>query len=133
MRSTKRAILLGSMAMLLVAARAEPIYQVPRQPVPAAAVRKMNDEQLTRLFADAAMQKGWQPLPVAFGQIRATLSIRSKHSLTVDILYDRESYSIVIVSSEALNQSEGHIHPAANKAIRGLQDAIQAALSRSSF
>jgi hypothetical protein len=121
------------MAVLVMAARSEPIYTVQNQPVPAPVAQKLNDDQLGRLFADAAMQKGWRPLPLAPGQIRATLTIRSKHSLTVDILYNHAFYGIVIVGSEALNEADGRIHPAANKAVRVLQNAIQAALSRQSF
>jgi hypothetical protein len=116
-----------------MAARSEPIYAVDHQPVPPPVAQKLNDDQLGRLFANAAMQKGWRPLPLAPGQIRATLTIRSKHALTVDIIYNRQFYGIVIVGSEALNQTAGRIHPAANQAVRGLQDAIQAAMSRDSF
>jgi hypothetical protein len=133
MRHPIRATVIAVAAILLMAARSEQIYAVQHQPVPAPIAQKLNDDQFGRLFADAAMQKGWRPLPLGPGQIRATLTIRSKHSLTVDILYDRQFYSIVIVGSEALNEANGRIHPAANKAVHGLQDAIQAALSRQSF
>jgi hypothetical protein len=120
-------------AFLLMAARSEPIYAVQNEPVPPPVTQKLNDDQFARLFADAAIQKGWRPLPLAPGQIRATLTIRSKHSLTVDILYNRAFYGITIVGSEALNETDGRIHPAANKAVKALRDAIQAALSRQSF
>jgi hypothetical protein len=125
--------LLALAALVLMAARAEPLYTVQQQPVPAAVTQKLSRDQYVRLYADAALQKGWQPMPVEPGRIRATLTIRAKHSLTVDILYDARSYSIVLVTSQALNEGGGRIHPAANKAIRGLQDAVQAALSRASF
>ena len=133
MRHPIRTTVMALAAILVMAARSEPIYAVQHQPVPAPVAHKLNDDQFGRLFADAAMQKGWRPQPLAPGQIRATLTIRSKHFLTVDILYNREFYSISIVSSEALDEANGRIHPAANKAVHGLQDAIQAALSRQSF
>ena len=133
MRSRLRTIALVLAAIVLTAGRSEPVYTVQDQPVPPSVVRKLHGEQYVHLFADAALQRGWRPLPVAPGQIRASLLIKGKHSLTVDILYDSQFYSIVLVSSEALNQGDGRIHPAANKAIRGLQDAIQAALARAAF
>ena len=133
MRHKVRTTMLAVAAILLMAARLEPLYTVQNQPVPPPVAQKLNDDAFARLFADAAMQKGWRPLPLAPGQIRATLVIRSKHSVTVDILYNREFYSVAIVGSEALNEADGRIHPAANKAVKALQDSIQAALSRQSF
>ena len=133
MRPGRRNAVTVLVAFLVMAARSEPITTVQHEPVPPVVTRKLSDDQFTRLLADAAMQKGWRPQALAPGQIRARLTIRSKHFLTVDILYNRESYSIVVIGSEALNEGDGRIHPAANKAIRELQDAIQAALSREAF
>ncbi len=133
MRYKIQAIMLAMAAILLMAARLQPLYTVQNRPMSPPVAQKLKDDAFAHLFADAAMRKGWRPMPLAPGQIRATPIIRSKHSVTVDILYNREFYSIAIVDSEALNEAGGRIHPAANKAVKALQDSIQAALSRQSF
>lgn len=120
-------------ALLAGCQRAEPILAVSQQPVPQGLMQKLAPGGYDKLYAEAALSKGWRPEQVEPGRIRASITIRGTHSLTVDIVYNSAIYDIGVVSSENLNQADGKIHPAANTAIRGLRDAIDAALSRAAF
>jgi hypothetical protein len=128
-----KSVALAMAACVLMAARAQPIYSVQQHPIPASVSRKLDDQHLALLFADAARQNGWRVLPAAPGHLSATLSIHTTHSLTIDITYDRSAFSIIVVSSERLKQEAGVIHPAANKAIHQLESSIEAAMSRIAF
>ena len=84
-----------------------------------------------------ATQQGkykWTILEDAPGRIVTTFSIRNKHSLTVEIRYSGTEFSVVYRDSSNLNYVQGAngpiIHPAYNKQVKALVDAINANLQR---
>jgi uncharacterized protein YcfL len=129
----RRLVVVAALAMLAGCHRSESIQLVSHQPVPAGLAQKMAPASYDRLYAEAALSKNWKPIQTAPGRIRASITIRQSHDLTVEIDYSATEYTLVVVSSENLNQENGTIHPAANKAIRGLRDAIDTALARAAL
>jgi hypothetical protein len=76
----------------------------------------------------------WTILEDTPGRILANMSIRSKHSLTVEVRYSESAFSIVYQDSSNLNYAQGSsgpvIHPTYNKQVKALLDAINASLQR---
>ena len=82
-----------------------------------------------------ALQQGkWIILDDGPGRMLATFSIKNKHSLTVEIRYSGQQFSVVYQDSSNLNYAQGPngpiIHPAYNKQVSGLVAAINASLQR---
>jgi hypothetical protein len=87
-------------------------------------------------IVSAALQgrSKWTILEDTPGRIVATLSIRSKHSLTVEVRYSEAAFSVTYRDSSNLNYAQGAngpiIHPTYNKEVKALVDAINANLQR---
>ena len=132
MKPIFRGLAVGLVALVLVAARAEVLYVPQQHSLPTAVTSKLDDHQLARLFVDAARQGGWVVTPGNPGRLVAVLT-RSTHSLTVEIEYSRADYTIKLVESTHLKQEAARIHPAANRALHQLENAIMAAISQVAF
>lgn len=119
---------------MLAACRQEMVYQVKDRPIPQAAQKALNEQQLEKLMVQAALAKNWRVDVVRPGQLRATLHIRDKHTANSDIFFDRSAYSILLNSSENLRQDDsGHIHRAYNRAVHALEDEIDRSLYRAVY
>jgi len=129
---TAVAILVGG--LLAAACHTEMLYQVQRHPLPQSLQQKLGENDEAKLIADAALASGWKSMPIKPGQIRAILNISDKHSATADILYDLQSFSIMLVSSDNLKQDDqGHIHREYNRAVHRLENTIDSFLMRAAY
>jgi hypothetical protein len=92
----------------------------------------LTDARVRQAIVRATQHSKWSILEDAPGSIVATFSIRNKHSLTVEVRYSDARYSIVYRDSSNLNYTQGSsgpvIHPAYNKQVKALVDAINADL-----
>src|SRR5262245_8621608 len=90
----------------------------------------LTSARVRKAIVDATLQGKWTILEDAPGRIVATFSIRNKHSLTVEVRYSGTQFSIVYRDSSNLNYAQGAngpiIHPAYNKQVKALVDAINA-------
>lgn len=81
----------------------------------------------------AAQRNKWIVEQDSPGFVVATLSIKGRHSLTVAIRFSDSQFSIEYRGSNNLNYMQGPsgpvIHPAYNKEVKALLDAITAELS----
>jgi hypothetical protein len=115
----------------LVAACAQPMYQVSNRPVPLTA-QNLSMDQIERAILFAGQSRGWRMERFAPGTLRA-MQVQPKFSATVDIVYDQKGYSIRPVESSGLRERDGKVHPHYNLWIRNLDNDIQSSLSNLSI
>lgn len=94
----------------------------------------LTDARVRQAIVGAIQRGKWLIVEDAPGRIVATYSIRNKHSLTVEVRYNGTQFSVVYQDSSNLNYTQGAngpiIHPAYNKQVKALVDAISAGLQR---
>ncbi len=128
----KFGIILVMVAAFASCARVEPVYNVEEDVVPAGTHQKYSSEQIGKMIAKTAIEKGWAVNEVKPGQLHCTLKWR-EHSATADITYSNKEYSIELDSSQNLKESDGMIHRKYNQRVRDLQNAIDKKLSQAAY
>lgn len=93
-------------------------YQNPR-------ILSMSDYE--RAIVSAATGRGWRMQSVAPGLLRGDITVRGRHSATIEIPFNTQTYSINYISSDGLkyDPSAGTIHPNYNQWIRVLDSDIK--------
>jgi hypothetical protein len=115
----------------LVAACAQPMYQVSNHPLPLTA-QNLSMDQIERAILFAGQNRGWRMERLAPGKLRA-VQVQPKFSATVDIVYDQKGYSIQPVETAGLRERDGKVHPHYNIWVRNLENDIQSSLSNLSI
>ena len=90
-------------------------------------------KEVEKAIFSAAIVKGWKPTNLDADTVEAAITVRGRHSATVDINYSRQSYDIVLKSSDGLDESAGKIHKNYNKWIILLDQTIQAELQQAAI
>jgi len=72
----------------------------------------------------------WRMVPVAPGHVVADLAFKNKHFVTTDVMFDTVGFSIHYKSTQNLNYDGQYVHPAYNKWVKQLEDAIQREVQR---
>ncbi|HLP97499.1 MAG TPA: hypothetical protein VK149_03540 [Sideroxyarcus sp.] len=94
--------------------------------------RTLSSEEIHSAIRKAASDAGWRVQPgVSPNHIVATLNVRNSHKAIVDIVFGRDSYSIIYRDSENLvyaraaeDRGELRIHENYNKWVSELNDEI---------
>ncbi|MDR2489116.1 MAG: hypothetical protein LBD42_06460 [Desulfovibrio sp.] len=112
----------------------------PVSPVGSAAsvdkARKFTGEDMRAAILRACMDKGWSPAEPTPGLIEASLEVRGKHAVVVDIPYTNQQYQIKYKRSVNMKEheleSDGSvlIHPNYNKWVGALDKAVKANIAR---
>lgn len=88
-----------------------------------------NAEQVKQAIAAAAASKGWTVAPAGDGKLQATIVVRGKHTVVVDIAYAADKYTLTYKDSINMNliERDGQklIHPFYNKWVQTLKEAIR--------
>ena len=95
--------------------------------------KKPASADVQRAIVRAANQLQWAVTSVDDNTMVASINVRGKHTVTVDISWTAETYSIRYKSSVNMNFSEQPapvIHPSYNKWIDNLRVGIQKELSQ---
>jgi hypothetical protein len=125
--------------MLLVAAvvvagcrMGEPVYNATDVAYsPAATVtRSLDRTEYKNAIIRAGTQRGWTFQDAGPGHLVGNVVVRNKHSATVDVFYNSESFSIAYKDSRNLNYNPPQIHSNYNAWIQNLQQEIQAEVTR---
>jgi len=124
---TVRKIGVAIFVLIAAACAGKPIHNVEGHAVPIAA-QSLPPAKIRAAIIEAAEGRGWQVRPIAEGQLEATYAPRT-HKAVVDILYDRQTYSIRYKSSENLKAEDGTIHHNYNRWVQNLDEDIQKKLS----
>ena len=133
-----------------VHAQRTPVSIVNYPNIPIVATKPMQAEQVKKAIQDAALRKGWTFVNEAgdTNRMLATLVVRNKHTVMVEIAYSVDKYSITYRDSINMNyHSEAKfdsrmpnsrnaaaasgpvIHPAYNIWVQELKDAIRVELT----
>lgn len=130
--------LLSALALVLSLAVSSPVWaraSVPIENLPnnlavAASGKVLTLDEVKRTIQMAAMLKNWSLEDKGPGAMVATLNVRGKHTIVVDVSYTASSYSFTYNNS-AVNMNytqdggQGVIHPNYNKWVQDLRKAIQ--------
>ncbi|MCG7893438.1 MAG: hypothetical protein N0E37_12185 [Candidatus Thiodiazotropha taylori] len=106
----------------LMGCRTEPVYNVEDSPVNT--IGKTSTTNIKKAIMSAGAGLGWRMKEVKPGHIVATIMKRGT-TATVDIPYNKKSYSIVHKSSNGLKYDGSKINKQYNKWIVNLDNAIQ--------
>ena len=86
-------------------------------------------EQVKQAIQTAAGAKGWSIAFQADGKMLATLNVRNKHTVVVEIAYATDKYSLQYKDSANMKFGEFNgakvIHPYYNKWVQELRDSIR--------
>lgn len=103
------------------------IRNVQSQPVQVNA-KTYTDAQVKSAIISAGAGLGWIIKDVAPGKLAGDIELRGKHKASVEILYNKSTYSIMYVSSIGLESDGTTIHQNYNRWIANLEKAINANL-----
>jgi hypothetical protein len=126
-------------AVLLLGGEANARHGVPVENYDNVVVVRADKKVLAADKVREAIVKGvtrlrWIVLEDSPGMIVTSLSIRGKHSMTVEIRYTGQNFSITYRDSSNLNYGKGahgtDIHPTYNKEVKKLLDSINATLQQ---
>ena len=129
--------LLATVALLFSLAVSSPVLarasvvieDLPSNPAAAASGKLLTQDDVKRTIQIAAMLKNWSIEDKGQGAILATLNVRGKHTIMVNITYTASSYSFTYNNSVNMNYTQdggqGVIHPNYNKWVQDLRKAIQ--------
>lgn len=136
----RRAMVVGLLAAVLLpghdanARRGVPIENYDNVVVARPDGKKLTPAKVREAIVMATTQLRWIVLEDNPGTIVTSLSIRGKHSMTVEIRYTGQSFSITYRDSSNLNYgrsgSGNDIHPTYNKEVRRLLTTINSTLQR---
>lgn len=89
--------------------------------------RDLRMSQIEQAIVKAGANRGWIMERQSVGHVVGGLTVRGKHSATVDIFYDRAAFSIVRKDSQGLeyDPAANTIHKAYNKWVRILEQEIR--------
>jgi hypothetical protein len=127
-------VLAGGLPGGIAAARQSvPIVNVDNQPVtPASGKRPTLDQVRGAILRGATAQK-WQAVASGSGLFTATIVVRNKHTVVVEIPYSARNFSVRYKSSNNMNYENRNgvdvIHPNYNAWVQNLVSAIQAQLA----
>ena len=85
-------------------------------------------DTVTAAIVTGVADRGWIPKVVGPGHVEAQLLIRS-HTATVDITFDRSTYSITYKDSQNLDYKNGRIHRNYNRWVANLSQMLQRKLA----
>ncbi len=93
--------------------------------------KRMSTHKIARAIRDGANRKGWNIRKVRNGLMVASILVRNKYFVAVNINYNAYGYKISYKNSRNMkyNPADNSIHPSYNKWVRLLQENINYELS----
>ncbi|MBR5347027.1 MAG: hypothetical protein IK129_05230 [Deltaproteobacteria bacterium] len=93
--------------------------------------KKLTQTQVREAIYTACPQRGWTARDISSNTIEATLRVRGKHTVVVDIIYSSSDYTIRYKSSDNMRTGgDGTIHPNYNRWVNNLSHDIDIELAR---
>lgn len=119
-----KSLLIGSIAVFLVACQMAPLQPTVTEPVPYTLEKK----QAERCIIEAGSMRGWLITPIKPGELQAELNIR-QHQVVMRIVYDDKNITFNYVSSKNMNEKNGKIHRQYNNWLNNLRGDIKAKMN----
>lgn len=111
-----------------------PVVNHDNVPVVTSNGKTLSAEEVKQAILTAAGTKGWSVAHQANGKLIATLHVRGKHTVLVEITYAADKYSLNYKDSVNMKSSnqDGQtvIHPFYNKWVQELLDVIRQELAK---
>lgn len=125
--------ILGAVLSLNAAGRTSvPIVNYDNVAIATSSGKPLQAVQVGQAIQAAAGAKNWTIATQSDGNLLATLVVRNKHTIVVEIAYAADKYSLKYKSSVDMNYAarDGQpvIHPFYNRWVQELKDSIDAAL-----
>lgn len=137
MNKTRLTLPLAALAMLVLAGcrTAVPIDNVNTESygsVIYAEANKLTLKDYEKAIVRAGAHRGWDIRPISAGQLEATNVVRDKHTVVVDVAFDRKTFSIDYKNSKNMdwNSRTKTIHPSYNAWVELLEADIKAEIQR---
>ncbi len=131
--SAKKLSLLTLMLFILITATACVVktkIQSPSYPV----ATHIATNEVEKAIMTACLEIGWKAKKIEANIVRATIIVRGKHTIVVDIPFSNSSYKINYVSSINMDDDgKGHIHPNYNKWVDNLARHINQNLALAGY
>lgn len=131
--------LAAALALALVAAPAlarnsVPLKDFTNQPITAATGKALTVEQVKAAIVRGASERGWALKEISPSEFEATIVVRGKHTVGVNITYDTKVFSIRYRTSEEMaykiEDGQPVIHPKYNDWVGNLSSDIRKELAR---
>jgi hypothetical protein len=127
-------VLLTLLSAFAMARTSVPIVNFDDVAVSTGSNAKLSAAQVGESIKTAAQAKTWTVSPAGDNKMTATLQVRGKHTVVIEIPYSATSYSLLYKdSSNMKHEVEGGtpvIHPFYNKWVATLKDGIQMELQK---
>lgn len=112
-----------------------PLVELENQSISAASGKALTLEDVARALRQAAPKRGWNVAEIAPGKAVATLEVRSKHTIKLDVDYTPSSLSFHYKDSVNMKygkDDDGHpvIHPFYMKWVANLLSDVRIELGR---
>lgn len=114
-----------------------PIVDYPDNAVTTRSGTALTIDQVKNAISNAAQSRNWQLSPGPKGDtLQATLNVRGKHTVAVDIAYTAQTYSITYQTSTNMKYSSSTdsntrlIHPFYNNWVSDLRESIRSELNK---
>lgn len=112
-----------------------PLVELENQAIAAASGKALTLEDVTKALRQAAPKRGWDIAEISPGKAVATLEVRGKHTIKLDVDYTASSISFYYKDSINMKygkDDEGHpaIHPFYMKWVANLLSDVRSELGR---
>jgi hypothetical protein len=121
---------LAAFALNAQARTSVPVQNLENVVATAATGGPASPAQIKAAITSAAAARGWLVSDLGPGRAAATVHVRGKHTVVVDITYGGGKFSVKYKDSVNMNYEDGVIHPHYNKWVQLLVDTIRAELAR---
>jgi len=112
-----------------------PVENFENEAIAAASGKALTLDEVARALRQAAPKRGWRIEDAGPGKALATLEVRGKHTIRVDVAYTEKSISLLY--KDSINMKYGTddagkpvIHPFYEKWVRNLLKDLRAELGR---
>lgn len=127
-------VLTGLLPVQAYARNTVPVENIERVAIHPASGKTLTATEVKQAIATAAAKNDWVVNAATDGKTEATLEVRSKHTVKIEILYDPASYSILYKDSVNMKfetkYGQAYIHPFYNKWVGILKSSIDQELGK---
>ncbi len=125
----KKLLVLSVLLMLTFAVGCRPgtpVVNVQSVPVSTLSMKQASMEEVRKAIIGGGSITGWHMREITSGLLEASITVRGKHHVVVEIPYSTQSYSIIYKSSTNMeyNAAKGSIHPNYNNWVNTLRQNI---------
>ncbi|MGQ2964390.1 hypothetical protein [Methylophilus sp.] len=127
-------LLVAMLPMQAHARNTVPVETIEKEAIKPASGKTLSLAQVKQAVTTAAEKNDWKVTSATEGKIQATLEVRQKHTVRIEITYDATAYSILYKDSVNMKYEtkydQAYIHPFYNKWVGILKNSIDQELSK---